>query len=453
MKKGFIQLRTAVPGPKSQALLERRQAWVPRGVANAAPIFVDRAEGALVTDVDGNTFIDFAGAIGTLNAGHRPPEVVKALHEQVDRFLHTSFHVAMYESYIELAEKLATLTPGSFEKKALFLNSGAEAVENAVKIARRYTGRPAIVSFTRGFHGRTLLGMSLTSKVKPYKFKMGPFAPMVFKAPYPYVYRRPEGMSEEEYTDSMIAQLKEFFAAEVAPQEVAAVIFEPVQGEGGFIVPPKRFVQALKEICDEHRILFIADEIQTGFARTGKWFASEHFGIEPDLVTVSKSLGAGLPISGVVGRADVMDVNEPGELGGTYGGSPLGCVAALKVIETIERENLVAKAAAMGEQFLARFARWRDRYELVGDVRGLGAMVAVELVRNRETKEPAKEETARIIQECARRGVLLMGAGLYSNVVRILCPLVATPEQVEEGLDVMEEVLAEVNGPVTVSKG
>lgn len=445
MKRRFIQLYTTVPGPKSQALLERRLARVPRGVFNTTPIFVDRAEGALVTDVDGNTFIDFAGAIGTLNVGHCPPEVVQALHEQVDRFLHTSFHVAMYESYIELAEKLAALTPGTFEKKALFFNSGAEAVENAVKIARRYTGRPAIVSFTRGFHGRTLLGMSLTSKVKPYKFKMGPFAPMIFQAPYPYMYRRPDGMSEEEYTDLMIAQLHEFFSTEVSPHEVAAVIFEPVQGEGGFIVPPKRFVSALREICDQYQILIIADEIQTGFARTGRWFASEHFEIEPDLVTVSKSLGAGLPISGVVGRAEVMDANEPGELGSTYGGSPLGCMAALKVIEIIKRDNLVEKAKLQGRQFLARFARWKEQYKVIGDVRGLGAMVAVELVCNRETKEPAKEETERIIQECLWRGLLLMRGGLYSNVIRILCPLVASLEQVEEGLDVMEEGLAKVD--------
>ncbi|ADG05140.1 4-aminobutyrate--2-oxoglutarate transaminase [Kyrpidia tusciae] len=452
MTRRFIDLKTPIPGPKSQALMERRKARVPRGVSNATPIFVDRAEGALVTDVDGNTFLDFAGAIGTMNAGHRPPAVVKALHEQVDRFLHTSFHVAMYESYVALAEKLAELTPGNFEKKAMFLNSGAEAVENAIKIARRYTGRPAVVSFTRGFHGRTLMGMSLTSKVKPYKYQMGPFAPMVYQAPYPYVYRRPAGMSEEEYTDSVIAQFKEFFSAEVSPEEVAAVIFEPVQGEGGFIVPPKRFVDAVKEFCAQHRIVFIADEIQTGFGRTGRWFASEHFGLEPDLITVSKSLAAGLPISGVVGRAEIMDAAEPGQLGGTYGGSPLGCAAALGVIETMQRENLVQKAEVLGRQLIDRFTRWYERYPLIGDVRGLGAMAAVELVRDRQTREPAKDETARVIQGSVQRGVLLMGAGLYSDVIRILCPLVTTPEELDEGLDVVEEALAEVSGAVSTQQ-
>jgi len=443
-KRKFIKLNTEIPGPKAKALLERKEKNVPRGLFNTVPSFAQKGEGALLTDVDGNTFIDFAGAIGTLNAGHCPPKVVAALKEQIERYIHPCFHVMMYEPYVKLAEKLNEITPGTHAKKTFFLNSGAEAVENAVKIARKYTGRRAVISFERGFHGRTLLAMSLTSKVKPYKFGFGPFAPDTYKMQYPYYYRAPKGMTPEELDQELLRRLEDFFLAEVPAEDVAAIIMEPVQGEGGFVVPSKTFVQGVKRICEKYGILFIADEVQTGFGRTGKMFAMEHFDVVPDLMTMSKSIAAGVPISAVTGRAEIMDAANPGEIGGTYGGSPLGCVAALNVIEMMEEEGLVERANAIGKQILERFKAMQEKYPVIGDVRGLGAMCAMELVKDPETKEPHKELTAQIIQECNRRGLIVMGAGLYGNVIRILCPLVITDEQLQEGLDVMEEVVEDL---------
>lgn len=437
----FIHQKTAIPGPRAKELLERKEKNVPRGPFNTVPSFIVKGEGALVTDVDGNTYIDLAGAIGTLNAGHCPPKVVEALREQIDKFLHPCFHIMMYESYVELAEKLNQITPGNHEKKTFFLNSGAEAVENAVKIARKYTGRKAIISFERGFHGRTLLAMSLTSKVKPYKYEFGPFAPETYKMPYPYYYRAPEGMSSEEVDQQLLRQLEDFFLAEVAPEDVAAIIMEPVQGEGGFIVPSKNFVQGVKRICEQHGILFIADEVQTGFGRTGKMFAMEHFDVVPDLMTMSKSIAAGLPISAVTGRKEIMDAPNPGEIGGTYAGSPLGCVAALKVIEMFEQDGLLERSVKIGETIMARFKAWQQKYDFVGDVRGLGAMCALEVVKDKRTKEPDKELTTKIINECIKRGVILLGAGIYGNVLRLLSPLVITDDQLDEALLVMEEVI------------
>lgn len=438
MENKFSQIQTSIPGPKASQLLERRNNIVPRGVANGIPTFAQNADGALVQDVDGNQYIDFAGAIGTVNVGHCHPIVKKALHVQIDRYIHTGFNVMMYEPYIELAEKLAQLAPGHFEKKVLFLNSGAEAVENAVKIARKYTKRTGVIAFTKGFHGRTLMTMTMTSKVKPYKNGFGPFAPEVYKAPFPYEYRIPNGLSKEEYEYYMIEEFKNFLISEVAPESIACVVMEPVQGEGGFIVPGKRFVQAVRELCYEYGILFVADEIQTGFGRTGKYFAIEHFDVIPDLITVSKSLAAGVPISGVIGRKDIMDEAEPGELGGTYAGSPLGCAAALAVIDIIEKENLNQRAVIIGEKVMQRFDEMKQKYNCIGDVRGLGAMCAIELVKNRDSKEPDKELTKQIIQEANKNGVLLIGAGVYSNVIRILMPLVITDEQLEEGLNILE---------------
>jgi 4-aminobutyrate aminotransferase / (S)-3-amino-2-methylpropionate transaminase / 5-aminovalerate transaminase len=438
MENKFSQIQTCIPGPKASQLLERRNNIVPRGVANGIPTFAQNADGALVQDVDGNQYIDFAGAIGTVNVGHCHPIVKKALHVQIDRYIHTGFNVMMYEPYIELAEKLAQLAPGHFEKKVLFLNSGAEAVENAVKIARKYTKRTGVIAFTKGFHGRTLMTMTMTSKVKPYKNGFGPFAPEVYKAPFPYEYRRPNGLSKEEYEYYMIEEFKNFLISEVAPESIACVVMEPVQGEGGFIVPGKRFVQAVRELCYEYGILFVADEIQTGFGRTGKYFAIEHFDVIPDLITVSKSLAAGVPISGVIGRKDIMDKAEPGELGGTYAGSPLGCAAALAVIDIIEKENLNQRAVIIGEKVMQRFDEMKQKYDCIGDVRGLGAMCAIELVKNRDSKEPDKELTKQIIHEANKNGVLLIGAGVYSNVIRILMPLVITDEQLEEGLNILE---------------
>jgi 4-aminobutyrate aminotransferase/(S)-3-amino-2-methylpropionate transaminase len=442
--KKFIHLKTSIPGPKATELLRKKEQNVPRGPFNTVSTFAEKGEGALLTDVDGNTFIDLAGAIGSLNVGHCPPKVVEAIKKQVEQYIHPCFHVMMYEPYIQLAEKLNEITPGTHHKKTFFLNSGAEAVENAVKIARKYTGRKAIISFERGFHGRTLLAMSLTSKVKPYKFGFGPFAPDTYKMPYPYYYRKPSGMTNEELDAELLRRLEDFFVSEVPAEEVAAIIMEPVQGEGGFIVPSKEFVQGVKRICEKYGILFIADEIQTGFGRTGKMFAIEHFDVIPDLITMSKSIAAGIPISAVTGRAEVMDAPNPGEIGGTYGGSPIGCVAALQVIDMLQQEQLIGRANFIGQTIIHRFKQLQEKYETIGDVRGLGAMVAVEFVKDSKTKEPNKELTAAILKECHQRGVIVMSAGIYSNVIRLLTPLVITDEQLAEALDVMEEVISEL---------
>jgi 4-aminobutyrate aminotransferase/(S)-3-amino-2-methylpropionate transaminase len=350
----------------------------------------------------------------------------------------------MYESYIVLAERLCSLAPGDFDKQAAFFNSGAEAVENAVKIARKYTKRQGIVSFTRGFHGRTLMTMTMTSKVKPYKFGFGPFAPEVYKAPYPYVYRRPEGLTETQYSDMMIEQFEQFLVAEVAPETIAAVVMEPVQGEGGFIVPDKAFVKRVKEICSQYGILFIADEIQTGFARTGKYFAIEHFDVVPDLITISKSMGAGVPISGVIGRAEIMNTPEIGEIGGTYAGSPLGCKAALTVLDIIEEEKLNDRARLIGERVIEKMQLLADRFDGIGDVRGLGAMCAMEIVKDRKSQSPDKEAVGKMVKEAAKRGLMLLSAGIYSNVIRLLMPITISDEQLEEGLQILEEAIEAV---------
>ncbi len=447
MTTNYATLNTTIPGPKSQDLLERRKRAVPKGISNGCAAFVKKAEGALVEDIDGNTFIDFAGAIGTVNVGHSHPEVVKVIQEQAENFIHTGFNVMMYESYIELAEKLIELAPGDFPKQAALFNSGAEAVENAVKIARKYTKRQGVISFTRGFHGRTLMTMSMTSKVKPYKYEFGPFAPEVYKAPYPYVYRRPEGMSEEQYSAFIIEQFEQFLLTEVAPETIAAVVMEPVQGEGGFIVPDKAFVQRVYEICKENGIVFVADEIQTGFSRTGSYFAIEHFGVAPDLMTISKSMGAGVPISGVIGREEIMSVSEPGELGGTYSGSPLGCRAALAVLEIIEKENLNERAQVLGQKVIEKFQQLADRFEQVDGIRGLGAMCALEIVKDKESKTPDKETVGKIVKEATSRGLLLLSAGVFGNVIRILMPLTITYEQLEEGLTILEESMETVLAP------
>jgi 4-aminobutyrate aminotransferase/(S)-3-amino-2-methylpropionate transaminase len=424
-----IRLQTPIPGPKSQALLQRRQAAVPQGPFNIAPVFVARGEGATVTDVDGNVLLDFAGGLGCLNIGHGNARVLADVHAQAGKFLHTCFHVAQYEPYVALAEKLNAITPGKFPKKTLLVNSGAEAVENAVKIARYYTHRPAVVTFEHGFAGRTLLAMTLTSKVMPYKYGFGPFAPEVYRLPYPYEYRGEGG------------DFREFFQTHIDPRQVACVWMELVLGEGGFIVAPQAYVAALAKFCRDNGILFIADEIQTGFARTGKLFAAEHFDFEPDLITMAKSLGAGLPIAAVTGRAEIMDRVHVGGLGGTYGGNPVACAAALATIAEIERLNLPARAAQIGDRLRARLLDWQRRSPYVGDVRGLGAMLAVELVKDKTTKEPAKDLNARLIKKCVERGVILIHAGTHGNVLRFLVPLVITDAQLEEGLAVIEREL------------
>lgn len=435
-----IQIRTEIPGPRSRALMARREAAIPRGPANATPIFAARADGAVIEDVDGNRYIDFAGGIGCLNIGHRSPRVISAIREQLEKYLHLCFAVTPYEGYVAVAEKLNSLAPGNFVKKTILVNSGAEAIENAVKIARAYTNRPAVICFEDAFHGRTLLTMSLTSKTHPYKAGFQPFASDIYRIPFAYPYRNASGATSEDFAH----HLKDAFTRSVAPESVAAVIAEPVLGEGGFVVPPRDYFKLLQNICREHGILFIADEIQSGFARTGKWFASEHFGIEPDLITTAKSLGGGMPIAAVTGRAEIMDAPGPGSLGGTYCGHPASCAAALAAIETIEKDGLLARSTVIGEHFEKRARAWQKKWPLVGDVRGLGGMCAMELVRNAETREPADTETKEIAKHCYEHGLILITAGTFNNVIRILVPLVVTDEQFKEGLDVLEAALAGV---------
>jgi 4-aminobutyrate aminotransferase/(S)-3-amino-2-methylpropionate transaminase len=435
-----IQIRTEIPGPRSRALMVRREAAIPRGPANATPIFAARADGAIIEDVDGNQYIDFAGGIGCLNIGHRSPRVLSAIREQLEKYLHLCFAVTPYEGYVAVAEKLNSLAPGNFAKKTILLNSGAEAIENSIKIARAYTKRPAVICFEDAFHGRTLLTMSLTSKTHPYKAGFQPFASDIYRIPYAYPYRHSSGTTSTEFAN----HLEDAFKRSVAPESVAAVIAEPVLGEGGFVIPPRDYFQLLQNICRKHGILFIADEIQSGFARTGKWFASEHFGIEPDLIAMAKSMGGGTPIAAVTGRAEIMDAPGPGSLGGTYCGHPLSCAAALAAIETIEKDGLLARSTAIGEHFERRARGWQKKWLLVGDVRGLGGMCAIELVRNAETREPADSETKEIAKYCYEHGLIMITAGTFNNVIRILVPLVVTDQQLDEGLDVLEAALGTV---------
>jgi 4-aminobutyrate aminotransferase/(S)-3-amino-2-methylpropionate transaminase len=439
-KMSTIQIRTEIPGPRSRALMARREAAIPRGPANATPIFAARADGATIEDVDGNRYIDFAGGIGCLNIGHRSPRVISAIQEQLEKHLHLCFAVTPYEGYVAVAEKLNSLAPGNFAKKTILLNSGAEAIENSIKIARAYTKRPAVICFEDAFHGRTLLTMSLTSKTHPYKAGFQPFASDIYRIPFAYPYRNPSGATSAEFAH----HLEDAFKRSVAPESVAAVIAEPVLGEGGFVVPPRDYFKLLQNICRKHGILFIADEIQSGFARTGKWFASEHFGIEPDLITTAKSLGGGMPIAAVTGRAEMMDAPGPGSLGGTYCGHPASCAAALAAIETIEKDGLLARSTALGEHFEKRARGWQKKWPLIGEVRGLGGMCAIELVRDAGTREPADTETKEIAKYCYEHGLIMITAGTFNNVIRILVPLVVTDEQFNEGLDVLEAALTGV---------
>ena len=438
-----IQIRTEIPGPRSRALMKRREAAIPRGPFHATPVFMARAEGATLEDVDGNRFLDFAGGIGCLNIGHRSHRVLSAIREQLEKYLHLCFAVTPYEGYIAVAEKLNALAPGNFPKKTILLNTGAEAVENAVKIARAFTKRPAVVCFEDAFHGRTLLTMTLTSKTHPYKAGFEPFASDVYRIPFAYPYRSQSGATAETFA----RYLEDAFNRAVAAESVAAVIAEPVLGEGGFVVPPRDYFKLLQQICRKHGILLIADEVQSGFARTGKWFASEHFGIEPDLITCAKSLGGGMPIGAVIGRAEVMDAPGPGALGGTFCGHPLSCAAALAAIETIEKDDLLARSTAIGRRFEERARSWQKRWPLVGEVRGLGGMCAVELVRNTGTREPADAETKEVAKYCYEHGLITITAGTFNNVIRILVPLVVSDEQFEEGLSVIEAALASVAEP------
>lgn len=428
---------------KTEELQERRDKAVARGPYHVTGLYVESADGAVIKDVEGKEYIDFAGGIGIQNVGHNHPKVVQAIQEQVERFIHTCFHVAPYESYIQLAERLNDATPGDFAKKTMFVNSGSEAVENAIKMARKYTGKSGIIVFERAYHGRTLLTMDLTSKVMPYKKGFGPFTNEVYRLPYPYYYRSDDRLSSDEVDEIILERLKDFFISEASPEDIGAVIIEPVQGEGGFVVPSKRFMQGLKKICEDNHIVFIADEIQTGFCRTGKLFAMEHFGVEPDLVTMSKSIAGGMPLSAVTGRAEIVDAPEVGQIGGTFAGSPVACAAGLAVLDVIEEENIVERSAWMGEKIQSTFRKWQEKYDVIGDVRGLGPMCAIELVKDRETKEPAADLTATVVNESWQHGLISLSAGLYSNVLRFLPPITMDEKTLDLGLTILEKVIQE----------
>ena len=434
-----INLATDIPGPRSQAIVERLDRVVAKPLALTFPIVAAEARGATITDVDGNTFIDFTGGVGCLNVGHSHPQVVAAAQEQLERFSHTDFTIVPYEVYVTLSERLLAAAPFTGPAKAAFFNAGAEAVENAVKFARAYTGRPAVIAFDGGFHGRTLLSLSLTSKTRPYKAGLGPFAPEVYRVPFPHEYR---GISSAD----ALAALERAFLTHVAADSVAAIVIEPVQGEGGFVVAPRDFLQGVRRIADENGIVLVVDEVQTGFARTGTFFAIEQFGVEPDLITVAKSIAMGLPLSAVLGKAEIMDAPAANAVGGTYVGNPVAQAAALAVLDVIEEEGLCDRSVAIGETIRARMRSWEDRWPEVGDVRGLGAMTALELVADPETKDPAPDVASRVVEEAARRGLLMIKSGMYGNCIRVLVPLVVSDAELDEGLDVWAESLEAVLG-------
>jgi len=433
-----------LPGTKSAELLELRNQYVPKGVFQIAPIFIEKGKGAIVEDVDGNEYIDFCAGISTLSLGHCNDEVIAAIREQAGKHLHTCFHVLMYEPYVRLAKKLTEITPGSFPKQVLLANSGAEAVENAVKIARRYTGRRGIIAFEHAFHGRTALAMGLTSQVKYYKYGFGPFDPNIQRFPYAYSYRAPFNLKDDEYGEYCVKKIEDSFKTYTPSEEIAAMIVEPVLGEGGFIAPPPVFLKGLRRICDEYKILLVADEVQSGMGRTGKMWAVEHYDVVPDILLSAKGLGGGLVISAIVGRKEVMDSVDIGGIGGTFGGNPLSCVAALKTIEVIEKNDLLAKATYLGNITKNRLNNIKQKYNLIGDVRGLGSMIGVELVKNRVTKEPASEETTKIRKRCHEYGLLIMSCGALHNVFRIMFPLTIKDIELEMGLDIFEDSIKEV---------
>jgi 4-aminobutyrate aminotransferase/(S)-3-amino-2-methylpropionate transaminase len=428
-----IELRTDIPGPRSREILERKERVIADPLSIYIPVVIERGQGATLTDVDGNTFIDFTGGVGCLNVGHSHPRVVEAAQEQLERFSHTDFTIVPYETYVGLAERLCELAPIP-NAKAAFFNAGTEAVENAVKFARSHTGRPAVIGFEGGFHGRTLLSLSLTSKTHPYKAGLGPFAPEVYRVPFPNDYRGPDWKTA-------LASLERALVTQVAAETVAAIVIEPVQGEGGFVVAPREFVQGVRRICDEHGIVMVVDEVQTGFGRTGKLFAIEHYGVEPDLITVAKSIAMGLPLSGVIGKAEIMDAPGDSAIGGTYVGNPVAQAAAHAVLDVIEEENLCARATVLGDTMRARMESWKERFPQIGDVRGLGAMLAIELVRDPSTREPDAETATAVVEEAVSNGLLLLKSGIYSNCIRVLAPLTLTDAELDEALGVWEQAL------------
>ena len=428
---------------QTEYLGKMRSIVVPRGPYNIFPVFADHAAGALVYDMDGREYIDFAGGIAVMNIGHSHPKVISAIKDQAERFTHTCWHVLMYEPYVKLADRLCALAPGAFHKMAIFMSTGAEAVENAVKIARFHTGRPGMIAFEHAFHGRTYMAMSLTSKIKPYKHGFSPLASEVHRLPYAYCYRCNFGLKYPQ-CDLLCADIlrRQINSGTVDPDQIAGMIVEPVLGEGGFVVPPPGWLTRLEETCRENGIIFIVDEIQTGAGRTGKMFASEHFDLEPDMLTLAKSFAAGMPLSAVVGRKDILDSPGPGSLGGTYAGNPISCQAALAVLDVIQEENILARAERLGTRLKECCESWREEFEIIGDVRALGAMVAIELVRDRESKEPAAEETKALSRFCCENGVLVLPCGTHGNVIRLLMPLVIGDDDLERGLGVLGDGLS-----------
>jgi 4-aminobutyrate aminotransferase / (S)-3-amino-2-methylpropionate transaminase / 5-aminovalerate transaminase len=434
-----IDLKTAIPGPRSQRILDRKERVVAEPLSIFLPVVIDRGEGAALIDVDGNTFIDFTGGVGCLNVGHANQRVTDAVHQQAAKFLHTDFTIVPYEVYVTLAERLIATAPISGAAKAAFFNAGTEAVENAVKFARSYTKRPAVIAFEGGFHGRTLLAMSMTSKTHPYKAGLGPFAPEVYRMPFAQEYRGPGA-------GAALAALERALVTHVAAESVAAIVIEPVQGEGGFVVAPPDFLEGVRRICDDNGIVLVLDEVQTGFGRTGKMWGIEHYDVEPDLMTIAKSIAGGLPLSGVIGRAEIMDAPADSAIGGTYVGNPVAQAAALAVLDVFDEEDLVERAGQIGETIRARMLSWQERWDAIGDVRGLGAMLAIELVHDRESKDPAPDVASKVVEAASERGLLLLKSGIYSNCIRVLVPLVITEAELDEGLDVWEQALGAVLG-------
>ena len=432
-----IHLQTAIPGPRSQEILARKERVIADPLSIYLPVVVAEAHGATLTDVDGNSFVDFTGGVGVLNAGHTHPRVVEAVQEQAAKFFHTDFTMVPYEVYVTLAERLLAVSPFSGHAKAAFFNSGAEAVENAVKFARAYTRRPAVIAFEGGFHGRTLLSLTLTSKTHPYKAGLGPFAPEIYRVPFPNEYRGPSAAEA-------LAALERALVTTVAAESVAAIVLEPVQGEGGFVVAPPEFVEGVRRICDDNGIVLVVDEVQTGFGRTGRMWGIDHYDVEPDLITIAKSIAAGLPLSGVLGKAEIMDAPGDSAIGGTYVGNPVAQAAALAVLDVFEEEGLNDRAAAIGETIRARMLTWQERWDAIGDVRGLGAMLAIELVHDRETKNPAPDVASAVVEAAAELGLLLLKSGIYSNCIRVLVPLVVSDAELDEALGVWEQALEAV---------
>jgi 4-aminobutyrate aminotransferase/(S)-3-amino-2-methylpropionate transaminase len=434
-----IELKTAIPGPRSKAILERKERVVADPLSVFLPVVIAEGRGATITDVDGNTFIDFTGGVGCLNVGHSHPRVVEAAQQQLEKFSHTDFTIVPYEVYVTLAERLVAASPFRSPAKAAFFNAGTEAVENAVKFARAYTGRTGVIGFEGGFHGRTLLSLSLTSKTHPYKAGLGPFAPEVYRVPFPNEYRGPSSAEA-------LAALERALITQVAAETIAAIVIEPIQGEGGFVVAPQDFLEGVRRLCDEHGIVMVVDEVQTGFGRTGKFFAIEHYGIEPDLITVAKSIAAGLPLSGVIGKAEIMDSPGDSAIGGTYVGNPVAQAAALAVLDVFEDEGVCDRAAQAGETIRARMEAWQGRWPAIGDVRGVGAMLAIELVSDAESKTPDADTASAVVAAAAERGLLLLKSGIYANCIRVLAPLVISEAELDEALAVWEEALETVLG-------